>query len=131
MPTSRPSNDAPTELAERVKKLCHEYGRNGQLTDLLAATGADSHLAEVIELMASGDRAVGRMTDLLDQLDKAAKGFGLHGLTRPDRTWSPLPGVRAPREVPPLRVCPVRWCTRAEESAATCALVDRPLVDCP
>ncbi|GAA1240758.1 hypothetical protein GCM10009665_34490 [Kitasatospora nipponensis] len=130
-PTGRRSNDALTELAERVEKLCREYGRNDQLADLLTAAGADDLLRQVIELMASGDRPLDRMTDLLDRLDAAATPCGLHGLTRPDRTWSPLPGVRTPREAPPLRVCPVRWCTRAEESAAGCALVNRPLTLLP
>lgn len=63
----------------------------------------------------------------LDAIDEALASIGLHGLTRPNRSWSPLPGVR--QRVPEVfcYVCPLKRCDRVETEGARCSFAGQPL----
>jgi hypothetical protein len=126
--TSPPEDDpVSAELAERVERLCREYGRNGGLTDLLEEAGAEELLDTFTTLLTQDGTDPERLSATLDAIDEALASVGLHGLTRPNRSWSPLPGVR--RGVPEVfcYVCPLRRCDRAEPHEARCSLAERPL----
>ncbi|MFG3202753.1 hypothetical protein [Streptomyces sp. NPDC048192] len=124
-----PPEDDPlsAELAERVERLCREHGRNGDLADMLEEAGATELLDDFAELLTQDSAEPGRLSEALDAVDEALASIGLHGLTRPNRSWSPLPGVRARDPEVACYVCPVRRCDRAESEDARCSLTGRPL----
>ncbi|KPI34243.1 hypothetical protein OV450_5947 [Actinobacteria bacterium OV450] len=120
--------EALVELAERVERLCREHGRGGQLVALLEEAGAEDLLDEAVALATSADYAPTRMREVLDAIEGKLAGQGVHGLTRPDRAFSALPGVRSGTGgTASAHVCPLSRCTRGEAGQGRCALADRPL----
>lgn len=119
------------EIAERVERLCGEYGRDGQLAGLLEEAGEEALLDEAVALAGSAAYTPGRMAELLDAIEQAVAGQGVHGLTRPNRQWSPLPGVRPHEEELTVLLCPVERCARSELAPAVCALTGRQLAAVP
>jgi hypothetical protein len=122
---------ALVELAERVERLCREQGRDGQLTALLEEAGAAGLLDEAVALITSSAYDPQRMRETLDRIERELAAQGVHGLTRPDRAYSPLPGVRVPGQPPSGYVCPLSRCTRGEAVQGRCALADRRLQELP
>ncbi|MCX5610216.1 MULTISPECIES: hypothetical protein [unclassified Streptomyces] len=125
------TQEALVELAERVERLCREHGRGGQLVALLEEEGAENLLDEAVALATSADYAPTRMRQVLDAIEQALAAQGVHGLTRPDRAFSALPGVQGARRTPSAHVCPLSRCTRGEADQGRCALADQPLEAVP
>ncbi|WP_129800336.1 hypothetical protein [Streptomyces sp. F001] len=124
-----PLEDDPmsAELAERVERLCRENGRNGDLADMFEEAGAGELLDTFIALITQESADPAGLSATLDAIDKALASIGLHGLTRPNRSWSPLPGVRNPAPEVFCYVCPLKRCDRVESEDARCSLAERPL----
>lgn len=125
-----PSGEASLELAERIERLCLEYGRDSQLAAFMEDAGAADLLAAAVKVVV-GEYAPEDMGALLDEIETVLQAAGLHGLTRSNREWRPLPGVRPEAEALTALVCPLDRCTRAEPGPAQtgpgCALSGRPL----
>ncbi|MFF4039671.1 hypothetical protein [Streptomyces sp. NPDC001816] len=124
-----PLEDDPVsvELAERVERLCREHGRKGDLADMLEEAGAGELLDDFIELLTQENTDPQQLSAALDSIDEALASIGLHGLTRPNRSWSPLPGVRPGDPEVTCYVCPLKRCDRVESEGARCSLGERPL----
>ncbi|MCC0100271.1 hypothetical protein K7B10_36940 [Streptomyces flavotricini] len=126
------SQEALVELAERVERLCREHGRGGQLVTLLEEDGVEGLLDEAVALATAAHYAPARMRQVLDAIERALAAQGVHGLTRPDRAFSALPGVQSgPDGATSAHVCPLSRCTRGEAEQGRCALADRPLESIP
>ncbi|MFE9168827.1 hypothetical protein ACFYNZ_04735 [Streptomyces kebangsaanensis] len=124
-----PLEDDPVsvELAERVERLCREHGRNGDLADMFEEAGAEELLDTFIALLTRENTDPVRLSATLDAIDEALASIGLHGLTRPNRSWSQLPGVRPRSPEVACYVCPLKRCDRVESESARCSLAERPL----
>lgn len=125
-----PLEDDPVsaELAERMERLCRERGRNDDLADILEEAGAEELLDTFVTLLTRESAGPGELSAALDAIDEALASVGLHGLTRPNRSWSPLPGVHARDPAIFCYVCPLKRCDRVEPEGARCSLAGRPLV---
>ncbi len=99
---------------------------------LLEEAGAENLLDEAVALATSADYAPARMRQALDAIERALAAQGVHGLTRPDRAFSALPGVQSGAgRTTSAHVCPLSRCTRGEAEQGRCALADRPLEAVP
>lgn len=125
------SDDELVELAERVERLCREHSRDGQLRGLLEEDGAEALLDEAMALVTAADFTPARMREVLDEIERVLAAQGVHGLTRPNREWTPLPGVRPQEAAVTARICPLGRCTRAAVGAERCALGGRDLEPVP
>ncbi|MEV5516364.1 hypothetical protein AB0L50_26245 [Streptomyces flaveolus] len=119
------------ELAERLERVCLAHGRGGDLRGLLEEAGKETLLEELSAVLAQNEFHTDRLAALLDAVDEALSTQGVHGLTRPNREWRELPGVKP--AVPQIEAwfCPVARCTRAEKTPADCTLTERRLDAAP
>ncbi|MGW0486063.1 hypothetical protein [Nonomuraea sp. NPDC003214] len=121
------SPEVLAELAERLERLCREHGRGGQLAGMLADAGVEDLLDQLTTQVVADPQEPGRTRELLDAVDEVLAEQGVHALTRPNREWRPLPGVRPGQPELTAYVCPVRCCTRSSPEAGSCALSGKPL----
>ncbi len=89
--------------------------------------GAEELFDTFTALVRQEDADPDRLAAVLDAIDEALAAIGLHGLTRPNRSWSPLPGVRQRDPEVFCYVCPLKRCDRVESAAARCSLAEQPL----
>lgn len=89
--------------------------------------GAEDLLDTFNALLRQEDADPDRLSATLDAIDEALASIGLHGLTRPNRHWSPLPGVRQRASEVFCYVCPLNRCNRVESAVTQCSLAEQPL----
>ncbi|MFJ3714330.1 hypothetical protein [Streptomyces sp. NPDC090057] len=85
----------------------------------------------VTDVLTASEYAPNRMSQILDTVEHVLAEQGVHGLTRPNREWRPLPGVTTRTEPIMVHVCPTGRCTRSEPTPARCSLTNQPLESVP
>jgi hypothetical protein len=123
-----------TGVEWRIAALCEQFA-DGELSQLLTDAGAEVVLRRVLDAVRAGKPANISVTDL-DDLEEAAAGIGIDGLTTGVRA---LDGKGISTHLPGIGgggphfawVCPRRACTRVEldtpDAAPVCAITGQLL----
>ncbi|MFF7358462.1 MULTISPECIES: hypothetical protein [Streptomyces] len=104
------------EVRERLAILCGQVARHPEMREAIAAAGAETQLAQLLDAVATdGAPDQVQLLELLDKIEDRCSHWGLVGVTTSSKQYTALPpGFSASTPDEPVTwTCPLRRCSRA------------------